>query len=126
MTRSSKRFLGWMATIVLLLSTGTGAWFWQQFAMRQTISKYVGSAGCVDCHIDEYADWRDSLHAKMMRHVEDPGVVVADLSPDHPDITFDPSQAVWAIGSKWEQQFMGEESHRETLLPGAWEVARGG
>jgi len=28
--------------------------------------------------------------------------------------------AVWAIGGKWEQQFMGREDGQETLLPGAW------
>jgi hypothetical protein len=58
----------------------------------------------------------------MMRRVTDSDVVVADLSLDNPDLLFHPEDAVWAIGSKWEQQFMGHDGETETLLPGAWQV----
>lgn len=86
-------------------------------------SIYVGSATCRSCHADEHDQWHQSLHPKMMRRVAGAGVVVADLSPENQDILFDPEKAVWAIGSKWEQQFMGSDGRRETLLPGAWLVA---
>lgn len=79
---------------------------------------YVGSKRCVSCHINEHQDWSNSYHAKMMRKVSEPGVLVADFKVK--DIMFDPEHAVWAIGSKWEQQFMGVENGREVLLPGAW------
>jgi len=85
-------------------------------------SEYVGSLTCQSCHLDEHTDWRDSLHTKMMRRVGSPGVVVADLESDA--ITFHAKDAVWAIGGKWEQQFMGEEDGAETLLPGAWLVSQ--
>lgn len=83
-------------------------------------SEYVGSSICVDCHILEHADWRESLHSKMMRKVTDPDVIVADMHSK--DMIFDSKEAVWAIGSKWEQQFMGENETTEKLLPGAWHV----
>ena len=125
MTRGSKQALFWIGGAFLVAVGVLYAWVDKQFDRRSALAVHVGSAGCVRCHIDEFADWQDSLHPKMMRRVEQPGVVVADLSPDHPDLLFDPAEAVWAIGSKWQQQFMGEDAHGETLLPGEWQVAAG-
>lgn len=72
--------------------------------------------------MDEITGWYHSLHPKMMRPVDKPGVVVADLHSK--ELAFNPEDAVWAIGSKWEQQFMGEKGGHETLLPGAWHVPK--
>jgi len=84
-------------------------------------ASYVGSNECQTCHGDEHQGWHDSAHPKMMRRVDEPGAVVADLSTEGEDAApFDPERAVWVIGSKWEQQFMGEENGEETLLPGSW------
>jgi hypothetical protein len=83
-------------------------------------ARYIGSAACDDCHWRVYGGWADSLHPKMMRRVEGDGVVVADFSS--PDLPFDPQDAVWAIGSRFAQQFMGHDGTTETLLPGAWHV----
>jgi hypothetical protein len=83
-------------------------------------SHYVGSVACSSCHINEHSEWHASLHTQMMRKVDKPNTIVADLHSE--DIAFDPAEAVWAIGGKWEQQFMGEEDGTETLLPGAWLV----
>jgi len=84
---------------------------------------YIGSAACATCHRTEYAGWHASRHPKMMRRVDRKGVVVADFNAA--DAPFDPEQAVWAVGSRWEQQFMGHDGKTETLLPGAWLVATG-
>lgn len=86
---------------------------------------YVGSDACSGCHRRITASWQDSLHTKMMRPVHAPGVLVADLETDPASLPFDPEDAVWAIGGKWAQQFMGRAGGQETLLPGAWEVAHG-
>ena len=85
-------------------------------------ASYVGSLACQSCHLDEHTDWRDSLHPMMMRKVNQPDVVVADFHRE--DMSFDSADAVWAIGGKWEQQFMGEKEATETLLPGAWLVSQ--
>jgi len=81
---------------------------------------YVGSDRCSSCHPQAYSAWKDSLHAKMMRAAAGEGVVVADFDSDDAGLGFHRDEAVWAIGSKWEQQFMGQEAGRETLLPGSW------
>lgn len=124
MTTSDRLALAWITLAITLVLGAAATWMHWQWERKPALSRFVGSPGCVHCHIDAVKQWRAGLHAKMMRRVEQPGVVVADLSPDHPDITFDPALAVWAIGSKWEQQFMGEAHGKETLLPGAWEVSK--
>jgi hypothetical protein len=59
----------------------------------------------------------------MMRPVRNPGVRVADFSSNFAPFALD--RAYWAIGGKWEQQFMGRDASGETMLPGAWQVATG-
>jgi membrane peptidoglycan carboxypeptidase len=56
----------------------------------------------------------------MMRHVSEEGALLADLE----GAIFPSEEVEWVIGSKWEQQFMGEENGHETLLEGAWSVNR--
>ena len=86
-------------------------------------ARYIGSDACGTCHWRVHGGWKDSLHPKMMRRVDRPGVVVANL--DAENVPFDPKEAVWAIGSRYEQQFMGYDGHTETLLPGSWLVGKG-
>jgi Cytochrome c554 and c-prime len=81
---------------------------------------YVGSTQCQSCHKKHFHHWQSSLHAKMMRPVQ--GNTLADIS-ESSMVAFEPTEAVWAIGSKWEQQFMGEVDGEQTLLPGAWMIA---
>jgi len=83
-------------------------------------SQYVGSHRCATCHRSEHAAWEDSLHNRMMRPVNRPGVVVAEFDEEDHGLRFELEDAVWAIGGKWEQQFMGHDGETETLLPGAW------
>ncbi|VFM95160.1 MAG: Cytochrome c554 and c-prime [Candidatus Kentron sp. G] len=84
---------------------------------------FIGSAACAKCHGEEHTAWRGSMHAKMMRRIEEPGAVVADFKAS--DRPFDKNRAVWVIGNRWEQQFMGHDGKTETLLPGAWLVDKG-
>ncbi len=109
---------------MLLLSAamGIGAGVYIKLQPIPEDAAYVGSTECQSCHSGEHAGWFSSLHTKMMRRVDEPGVVVADLE-NNPDLPFDANETVWAIGGKWEQQFMGEEGGTETLLPGVWMVA---
>ncbi len=83
---------------------------------------YAGSRSCAGCHEEIHAAWQGSQHSKMMRRVSEPGAVVAPLFESEEALPFDPSEAVWVIGSKWEQQFMGAGEDGETLLPGTWHV----
>ncbi len=40
---------------------------------------YVGPARCGECHEENYAHWRDSLHATMNRRADEPGAVWGDF-----------------------------------------------
>ena len=91
-----------------------------KFDLLPHADRYAGSDRCVSCHEDEHAAWSDSMHPKMMQKVSDQSVV-ADL--ESPNLLFEPSDAVWTIGSKWEQQFMGHADGKDTLLPGRWMVS---
>ena len=103
--------------IIAVIFLMSGAVYIKQIPIPED-TEYVGSRDCQNCHLNEHSDWFSSLHSKIMRRVDRPGVIVANLESE--DITFHTNEAVWAIGSKWEQQFMGEEEGAETLLPGAW------
>jgi len=83
-----------------------------------TNTEYITSTQCSSCHMNEHTDWSGSMHSKMMRKVNAPGVLVADFHAE--GVSFAPDEAVWAIGSKWEQQFMAVVDGHEVLLPGAW------
>jgi len=115
------RFKTLLIFLVILLNILAGVVVYIQKQPPPHDAEYIGSSKCQSCHQNEHADWKNSLHAKMMRRVDQPDVVVADLNSEN--CAFDSSKAVWAIGSKWEQQFMGEENGTETLLPGAWLTA---
>ena len=74
------------------------------------------------CHSTQHTAWDDSLHRKMMQRVDQPGAVQADFNAASAQLKFDASDAVWVVGNRWEQQFMGHEGGKETLLPGAWRM----
>jgi hypothetical protein len=57
----------------------------------------------------------------MMRPANAAGVIVAEF--DAPETPFALEEVIWAIGGKWEQQYMGHDGQGETLLPGAWHGA---
>lgn len=86
-------------------------------------AQFIGSDACGTCHWRAHGGWEDSLHPEMMRRVDQPGVVVADFTAEN--MPFDPEDAVWAIGSRFAQQFMGHDGTTETLLPGSWLVDKG-
>jgi len=117
----TKTFL--VAGFVLFVAGIGGVIFIKSQGIREDAA-YLGSAQYRRCHVEEYTEWHASLHRKMMRRVDEPGAVVADLDIGS-GVPFDPEAAVWVIGSKWEQQFMGERDGQEVLLPGAWLVASG-
>ena len=89
---------------LLLLIVSFAAIAYVKMAPVPEDSEYVGSAKCVDCHSKEHSQWSGSLHAKMMRRTTDPGVVIGNFSEDHPNIRFNLSDAVWAIGSKFNSR----------------------
>ncbi len=88
-----------------------------------TPNEFIGSDACAVCHREISASWRRSLHHKMMRRTSEPGAVLAQWDAGGPQPQFSAGDAVWVVGSKWEQQFMGHEAGKDTMLAGAWSVS---
>lgn len=107
---------------MLVLAGYVGPTLYYRYAAVPEVVGFTGSTACESCHRQDYEDWHDSLHPKMMRR---PGgeTILADFSSPDAPARFDVEDVHWVIGSKWEQQFMGSDGITETLLPGAWLVA---
>ncbi|MGH0028972.1 MAG: multiheme c-type cytochrome [Myxococcota bacterium] len=99
---------------------GFGGLLWIKLAPQPDARSFTGSSACERCHEEITRSWQASQHTKMMRPADAPGVVVADFSDEAARSRIDLDEVVWAIGGKWEQQFMGEDDQGETLEPGAW------
>jgi hypothetical protein len=85
----------------------------------QKNAHFTGSAKCRTCHKEQYHDWHNSMHAKMIQDIrKNPNVIVADFSSLPKDADFTLKQAVYTIGSKFKQRYMipatinGKEDYR--------------
>lgn len=88
-------------------------------------SRYVGSARCQECHEEHYADWKETLHTKMVQPAISDGpnkTVVADFDQASPHRTFELEDVKEVIGSRWKQRYIGEIDGREVVLPAQWSV----
>lgn len=102
-----------------LLLVGLGALAAVRLTEPPSDSAYVGSSACSTCHEAEFELWDGSEHTRMMRPASTPGLIIAPVP--EPALGASPiDEAVWVIGGKWEQQFMGQSPEGQTLLPGAW------
>ncbi len=74
---------------------------------EQKDATYVGSQSCKKCHEDNYHDWKNSMHSKMIQDIKkDPSVVVANFSKLPKDADFTLKDAVYTIGGKFKQRYM--------------------
>lgn len=82
-------------------------------------AEFVGSAKCQTCHGEQYATWKESWHAKMVRPAK--AALLQDAAdnwakdgkgnpgPTKANITGTPAKMediVYVIGSKWKQRFL--------------------
>ncbi|HRQ65183.1 MAG TPA: multiheme c-type cytochrome [Xanthomonadaceae bacterium] len=85
-------------------------------------NNFVSSHQCAICHDSVFDAWYDTGHRKMMRPASDIEATHAQWGTHGQAPAFAQSEVAWIIGSKWEQQFMGQDGDHETLLPGAWSM----
>ncbi|RUM68656.1 MAG: hypothetical protein DSZ07_06250 [Sulfurovum sp.] len=75
--------------------------------LAQKEAHFVGSMKCKKCHDDEYHDWNNSRHSKMIQDIKaDPSVVVADFSKLPSDADFTLKDAIYTVGGKFKQRYM--------------------
>ncbi len=85
----------------------------------QKKAHFVGSKKCQECHEENYHDWKNSLHSKMIQEIKDnPSVVVADFSKLPAKADFTLKDAIYTVGGKFKQRYMiptiinGKEDYR--------------
>jgi predicted CXXCH cytochrome family protein len=75
--------------------------------VAQKKADFVGSSKCKECHEENFNEWSESLHPKMIQDIsKDASVVVADFSSLPKDASFTLKDAVYTVGSKFKQRFM--------------------
>jgi len=73
----------------------------------QKESHFVGSVKCKECHKEEYHNWHNSMHSKMIQDIKkNPDVVVADFTKLPQDADFTLAESIYTIGSKFKQRYM--------------------
>lgn len=73
----------------------------------QKDAHYVGSQNCKKCHENQFNDWKDSYHTKMIQDVKsNPNVLVGDFTTLPSDANFKKDEIVYTIGSKFKQRYM--------------------
>ncbi len=85
---------------------------------------YVGSETCKACHSEQYEEWKQSLHSKMIQDAKaNPDVIIGDFTSDDPDLTFKKEDVVYTIGSKWKQRYITKIGDEYYILPAQWNTA---
>jgi predicted CXXCH cytochrome family protein len=94
--------------------------------LGQGAEGYVGSDHCAGCHEDKYFTWRETLHAGMVQDaVADPAVIMGNFNSADSDLTFGREEVLYAIGSRWKQQYLTrDEAGKFLILPAQWNIAQ--
>lgn len=82
---------------------------------------FIGSWECEECHVDTYAQWLRTPHARMLRNAfKDPKAIEAtDFGPGIP---FEKSDIYFTIGSHWIQKYMTLLGGQFYVLPKYWNI----
>ena len=74
---------------------------------EQKGAQFISSEKCKKCHEENYHNWKNSMHSKMIQDIKkDPSVVIADFTKLPEDADFSLAEAVYTIGSKFKQRYM--------------------
>lgn len=68
---------------------------------------FVGPSKCAECHKENYTQWHNSQHPKMIQDIKkDPSVVVGDFAHLPKDANFMLKDAIYTVGGKFKQRYM--------------------
>lgn len=110
----SVRFL--MALLVCV------AWVWTASGQRAT---YVGSESCKSCHAKEYAGWKQSRMANVVRDPRVvPEAVLGDFTHASSVRTFGLDEVAFVYGSRWKQRYFTRRGKDYYPLPAQWDIAK--
>lgn len=81
---------------------------------------YVGSEKCGECHEEDYAQWKRTPHANMLRDARaNPDAVAAR---DYSGVPFKGEDIWWTIGSHWIQKYLTFIDNDYYVLPKYWNL----
>jgi len=113
-----------VVTVLCLISLAVG-WPLTSLAQSQapTTAHYVGSQACERCHATQYAGWKQTRMANVVRDpAEHPDAVLGDFIHADPLRTFDLKQVAFVYGSRWKQRYFTKIGDDYFVLPAQWDV----
>ena len=87
-------------------------------------AQYVGSQRCEHCHAAQYAGWKQTRMANVVRSnkATNPDAVLGDFTLADPVRTFDLKQVAFVYGSRWKQRYFARKGDDYYLLPSQWDI----
>ena len=113
-----------IATVVCLIALATG-WPFASLAQNQasTTARYVGSQACERCHATQYAGWKQTRMANVVRDpAEHPDAVLGDFTHADPLVTFDLKQVAFVYGSRFKQRYFTKIGDDYFVEPAQWDI----
>lgn len=90
---------------------------------KRSTAGYSGSRSCGRCHVAEYAEWKRSPHARMVRSPgRNAGAVLAKFEGSSP---FPPSEIAYVLGSRTVQRFVSRKGNTLVVRTPIWIVRSG-
>lgn len=88
-------------------------------------AQYVGSQRCEHCHAAQYAGWKQTRMANVVRDpATNPDAVLGDFTLADPVRTFDLKQVAFVYGSRWKQRYFTQIGDDYYVLPAQWDIAK--
>ena len=75
---------------------------------------FVGSETCGACHSDQYADWKTTLHSKMVQDAKTPGAIIGDFSKNK---WFKAEDVAYTLGRDNVKYYLRKDF---SFLPASW------
>jgi predicted CXXCH cytochrome family protein len=95
------------------------------YAQNQSPAHYVGSQACERCHATQYAGWKQTRMANVVRDpAEHPDAVLGDFTHADPLRPFDLKQVAFVYGSRWKQRYFTKIGDDYFVLPAQWDVQK--
>src|ERR1700709_838534 len=85
----------------------------------------VGSQACERCHAADYAGWKQTRMANVVRDPKaHPEAVLGDFTHADPLVTFGVDQVAFVYGSRWKQRYFTRRGEDYYPLPAQWDIQK--
>ena len=96
-----------------------------QSCAQGAAATYVGSARCEKCHEAQFAGWKKTRMANVVRDPkEHPEAVLSDFTSADAVRTFSLDQVAFVYGSRYKQRYFTKRGDDYFPLPAQWDIAK--